>query len=244
MFDNSLWRVSGQKEQLNKTPLLNKWIFKSAESYSFWDYITDRDFAGDFLYEIEENIERRKSIRLIFANMVKYQNRKRLAFKLTGPARLGYLRSIFPDAKFKYVKREPLPNIRSLLKVGFYQDRKDKLSWSGPYLEKEQKAVAQWAGNNLERIAALQYYKVNEIYNLEKASIESQIMEIAYENFIKDPHKEIKRILDFVDLDQDDRIRNYLKHNKIYNRNTIEKYYFSSIMDKEIENIAVSGIQN
>src|SRR5699024_6325817 len=126
-----LWQYSGQKDQLNEVPLFKKYIFKPAESYRFWDSVTEKDFVRGFLYREKVSDQKREQIRSLFSGIVKYQNRERLAFKITGPSRLGYLHSIFPDAEFVFIKRKPLPNIRSMLKVDFYQDRKFKLWWHG-----------------------------------------------------------------------------------------------------------------
>lgn len=245
LFDNPLWRYSGQKNQLNEVPLFNKYIFKPAESYRFWNHITERDFARGFLYGTEENEQKREEIRSFFGDIVKYQNRERLGFKITGPARLKYLYSIFPDAKFVFIKRNPLPNIRSMLKVGFYQDRKGKLWWKGVYSDEEKKAVAQWSGKEPAFIAALQYYKINAIYNLEKEEnkLAEQTLDILYENFIEQPEHVINRICSFANLKLDERINRYLENNKIYNRNKKEEYYISPEKDNNILRVAKNGIQ-
>src|SRR5436305_12352172 len=39
-FDNRLWHVLGQKPQLNKVSSFNKFLFKHAEAYHFWEYLT------------------------------------------------------------------------------------------------------------------------------------------------------------------------------------------------------------
>src|SRR5690606_35262818 len=100
---------------------------------------------------------------------------------------LGYLNSIFPDAKFLLMKRNPLPNIKSLLNVGFYQGASRELWWreDGVYDSNEIKFFE----NNLERpefIAALQYYKISKVHEAEVLShkLEQRIATVSYEDFV------------------------------------------------------------
>src|SRR5699024_2167469 len=211
LFDNPLWQYSGQKDQLNEVPLFNKYIFKPAESYRFWDSVTESDFVRGFLYKEKVSEQKREQIRSFFSNIVKYQNRERLAFKITGPSRLGYLHSIFPDATFVFIKRRPLPNIRSMLKVGFYQDYKYKLSWNGSniYTRREKEKVDQWKKEKVPAyIAALQYYKIQEVFEKEKKALDTDgnVLEVSFEDFIESPKEIISGILDVVDLTWDKNI--------------------------------------
>lgn len=248
LFDNQFWRYNGQKDQLNEVPLFNKYIFKPAESYRFWNSITEREFARGFLYRKEEENQKREQIRSFFSDMVKYQNRERLGFKITGPARLGYLHSIFPNAAFIFIKRKPLPNIRSMLKVGFYQDRKDKLWWYGDgiYSQYEKEKVKHWAKDDQPAfIAALQYHKVHALFEKEahEQTLHQQILEVWYEDFIQQPQEIIARILQDVHLKRDANIDAYFANNAIYNRNKKETYYISPDLDDKILDIAVNGIE-
>lgn len=239
LFDNGFWRYSGQKDQLNEVPLFNKYIFKPGESYNFWNYITERRFDRSFLYHVEEGRLQIKTIRSFLADIVKYQNREHLSFKLTGPSRLKYLDSIFPDAKFIFIKRKPLPNIRSLLNVDFYQDRKNMLWWEGVYSKKERKMVEKWKNGFPSYIAALQYYMVHHIFKKEKneLKLDNRLMEVSYESFIQKPDDVVDEILSFVDLNQE-----YLGENKIYDRNKCEEYFIGPEIDRKVLEIANNGI--
>lgn len=245
-FDNKLYKIQGQKKQLNKVSFLNKYTFKNAESYSFLNYVTKRDFGIGFLNDTKLNESEICEMRKKFNQLVKLQLKSRLAFKTTGPSRLKFLHQIFPDAQFIFLKREPLPNISSLLKVGFYQDRKTKLHWKGKnvYSIKE----LEFAENNKHNpayIAALQYFKVNQMHNreIEELGIQNQIHTIQYERFVENPEAEITRVLDFVDLNKDKSITSFMQRNKIENRNKPNHVYFGSAEeDKKVENIAKYGL--
>lgn len=249
LFQNKLWKIKGQKNQLNRVPLLNKYIFRPDEAYIFWNKITKKNFAKSFLCKARERPERVKQIRFFFEKIVKYQNRERLAFKVTGPARLMYLHSIFPDAHFINIKRDPLPTIRSLLKVNFWneQEGKDGLWWRGKnvYSFHEKKKIEQWNEDNKPAyIAALQYYKVHDIYRKEKKNLNTQdrVINVSYEDFTQKPKKNINIILNAVNLEWDKNITTYFDNNSIYNRNVKEEYYISPDLDSNILEIAVNGI--
>src|SRR5699024_6115511 len=151
----------------------------------------------------------------------KYQNRERLGFKITGPSRSGFLHSIFPDAQFIFIKRRPLPNIRSMLKVGFYQDDKYKLSWNGCniYTRREMTKVERWKKDKVPAyIAALQYYKIHEVFENEKEILkeDDRVWEVSFEDFTKNPKEIISGILNTVDLSWDKNIEAYFANNTIY----------------------------
>src|SRR6476469_2221196 len=100
-FDNKWWRKISMNTQKNKS-LLNWLSFRPIERYNFWEKITGPriDFSRGFLLDTKATEKESKYIRSFFARMVKYQKRKRLAFKITGPSRMEYMMSIFPDAVF------------------------------------------------------------------------------------------------------------------------------------------------
>jgi hypothetical protein len=246
IFDNRFWQIKGQKKELNKVPLFNKFIFRPGEVYSYWSKLTGRDFGREFFFNVRETEENVKKLRTFFAGLVKYQNRKRLSFKITGPPKLEYLNSVFPDAKFVWIKREPLPNIRSLLNVYFYQDRKHQLWWRGKgvYTEEELKKAKDWK-DEPALTAALQYFKVHEIFELEKSKLglKNSVLEISYKDFVVDSRSQIMRMLDFLELESAPEIDHFLKENRIFNRNKKERFYISSELDGQVLHIARNGVK-
>lgn len=133
------------------------------------------------------------------------------------------------------------------MKVSFYQDRKHDLWWEGDniYSKKELEFVKE-NKDKPELIAALQYYKINKIHQLEieELGLEKQVITVKYEDFISQPEEQVERILSFANLDKDKSIKKFMAENKIFNRNKKEEYYFSKEMDKRVENVAVNGVHN
>lgn len=133
LFDNSLWRIHGQKKQLNKVEFIGRYTFRSGENYPMWEAITEDhiNFGRGFLLDTKASPENADYIREFFSKIVRKQGKKRLAIKITGPSRIGYLASIFPDAQFVYIRRNPIPTISSLLKVPFWKSLGyNRLWWS------------------------------------------------------------------------------------------------------------------
>lgn len=221
LFDNKFWHLQGQKQQLNEVSKFNKYFFKPAEAYPFWEHITGKriDFSRGFLLNEKATPEECERIRTAFSRLVHYQGRQRLAFKITGPSRIGYLTSIFPDAVFINIVRDAVPTIKSWLNVDFWQDKgKHQLWWEGAY-SKEEEAWAKQNSDQPELLGALQYKKLMDVTNEEIRTYKVKCLTVRYEDFVQDPATEIHRIMDFADLNLSAAVENYLSKLKIYNQN-------------------------
>tara|TARA_R100000306_G_C4380803_1_gene144221 strand:- start:2508 stop:3401 length:894 start_codon:yes stop_codon:yes gene_type:complete len=245
LFDNNFFYIQGQKKQLNSVSILNKYTFRNVEAYKFWQNLTGVDVGKGFLNTTDLSNERINYINKELNRLLKFQRKERLGFKVTGPSRLRFFNQIFPDANYIYVKRDPVANIKSFVKVDFNKKRKNALWWQGDriYSNDELKFVDE-NKNNPELIAALQYYKVSEnhFFELNKCGLQSKVIDVSYENFISNPYEEIVRVLDFVDLSLDKRIKNFITKSAIYNRNAVDNRYFSDNIELKIRNIAINGI--
>jgi hypothetical protein len=225
VFENKLWRLQGQKKQLNKVSAINKVLFKPAEAYKFWEYLTGPqiNFSRGFLINDTATPEEAKKIRTAFSKLVSYQLKQRLAFKITGPSRIGYLKSIFPDAIFINVVREPLPTINSWLNVEFWQEKgKHQLWWTGAYTKEEEEWAKQNAGKP-ELLAAMQYKKLMDVTAMEIERHNADCLRVDYEDFVANPVSVIESITNFAGLSKSQLVDEYLQHNKIYNQNENEK---------------------
>jgi len=238
-FDNSLWQVIGNKKQLHEASKLNYIYFKPGECYKMWDYLTgdQTDFSRGFLLDNKPDEDRKNFIRNYFSKMVFWQGRKRLALKITGPPKIGYLKAHFPDAKFVLIRRNLIPTISSLLKVDFWKNLGLKqLWWTGPYTE-EEKAWAVQNSKNPELLAAFQLKKIRWAEKREIEKCQPDLLVVNYENFVDHPNKQIKDILDHCNLSYHSRIEKYLSRNPVVSRNKKDTEYFSPDMLKQIYKI-------
>ena len=228
VFDNKYWRIFGQKKQLNKVNPFNRFVFRTGENYTMWKAITEDsiDFDRDFLLGVREKPANVAKIRKFFNKLVRNQAKKRLAFKITGPSRLEYLSSIFPDAQFIRIHRKAIPTVSSLLKINFWGERgQEKLWWTGPYSKEE----LEWAEAHKTDPVALttfQIKKVSDVTDREIEALNVDVLDVQYIDFVQDPERIIKEILDYTGLSQDKACLEYMQRNKIHNRNKKDEDYF------------------
>jgi hypothetical protein len=250
LFENKWWRlikfwsfVGVSKNTRQKWgSYLNLFIFNPIERYAFWEYITGPriDFSRGFLLGERATAEEKKHIRSHLAKQVKYQGRKRLIMKFTGPARMEYLTSIFPDAIFVSITREPIATVRSWLEVGFWQTKGiNRLWWIGAYTPKEE-AEAEKLKNDPALITAFQYKKLMETTELESKKLGVPLLETRYEEFVKDPHAIVKKIMEFTQLPPSNYVNKYIDEMVVSNRNvrSSKKTIFSDETKQRILEIA------
>ncbi len=238
LFDNNLWRIIGMNTQNNRS-FSNYMLFRPIERYDFWEAVTGEriDFSRSFLLNEKATEEEREKIRTFFAKIVKFQNRKRLAIKITGPARIEYLMSIFPDAQFVNIIRDPVATIRSWMEIYWNEQITNQLWWQGAYTEDELKKANSLSSNKF-LFAAFQYKKLMETTNQEIEKMHPDIYTARYEDFVKDPKAFISKMMEFLHLHPSKLIDKFMNKLSIANRNerqsASEKTEISEATKKEI----------
>jgi hypothetical protein len=219
LFDNKLWRIIGMNTQNNRT-FSNYMLFRPIERYDFWEAVTGKrvDFSRGFLLNEKATAEEQEHIRTFFAKIVKYQKRKRLAIKITGPARIEYLMSIFPDAQFVNVKRDPVAIIRSWMEIYWNEQITNQLWWQGAYTDDELKKANELSSNKF-LFAAFQYKKLIETTQQEIDKMHPDIYTAYYEDFVKDPKNFISNIMQFLHLHPSKLVNKFINKLSIANRN-------------------------
>ncbi len=233
-FDNSLWRLFGKRTYNRNVFNLNNYFFRPTEGYKMWEHITGDsvDFSNSFLKG--EKAKNPDEIRAYFDKMLRFQNKERLAFKITGPSRLEYLSSIFPDAYFINIKRRQIPTIKSFLKVPFWQNYGIRdIKWNGAYSEEEIASI------NMQKekphvFTALQLKKIDEITNEELKNIAPKYFETSYEDLMADPRTVIDKIFEFTHLEYDKKCFDFLSTIRVDNKFKKDEDYFSDIEIEEI----------
>jgi hypothetical protein len=224
-FDNELWRIYTRG---NKKTIFHKAIFLPSEAYSMWRYLTypNINFSRSFLLNDKATSAEKKSIRGFFEKMIKLQGKERLAFKITGPSRIGYLLSIFPDAQFVHVKRRIIPTVSSFMKTRFWESRgKHRIWFEGAYKETDFQYIKKLSNHPAE-LTALQIGRVISITEREIETHKPNILTINYEDFLNNPSENIKNILDFTELTNDEACFNYIKYNGIKNNVKPDENYY------------------
>jgi omega-hydroxy-beta-dihydromenaquinone-9 sulfotransferase len=231
IHDNPFWRFFGEKEQnLNKVSLLNNLLFTPSEAWAMWDSITGLgdEFSRGFLLERQADETTTKKVRDYLDKLVRSQFRSRLAFKLTGPSRFEYLSSIFPDAIFLNVIRNPVPVVSSFLKAPFWQRQgMREVWWKGAYSSDELNLIDKHSENPIW-MTGFQIKKILDINRSEQKKITGKYLEVKYEDFVSAPADWIKILLQGLGLESDSECFNYLNKHKIIWRNKHDTAYFNS----------------
>jgi len=219
-FDNKLWRIY---TRANKKTIFHKSIFLPAEAYAMWRHLTYPrvDFSNSFLLKDKATSDEKEFITNYFEKMLTLQGKDRLAFKITGPSRIGYLLSIFPDAQFINVKRNIIPTISSYMnKLGSWNIKgKYEIKFKGAYSKADYKFVKK-LNNHPAELTAFQLGRMIKITEREILEHKPSILEITYEDFLHNPNENIKDIVEFTGLSNDSACFNYVKYNGI--RNTVK----------------------
>lgn len=229
VFDNKWWKASSywkfigfsKNTRQKGKALLSLFIFNPIERYKFWDTLFGKriNFSRGFLLNETATPEEKKQIRSFLAKQVYYQGKQRLIMKFTGPSRLEYLHSIFPDAYFIEISRQPIPTIRSWLEVGFWKTKGiNRLWWTGAYTPEEE-AFAETIKHDPALITTFQYKKILETtaYEIEKLNL--NVIKVTYEEFIKQPVETIQQLMKTIELPASESVNQYLQNIVIANRN-------------------------
>ena len=124
MADNSLTGglLRGKKKQdLNLWSFFRKFLPHPDEALKFWQRFCGDKFLWDYLVNQSALPVEKDSLVKALHNILVLQGKKRLFTKLTGPPRIHYLSTIFPDAGFIHLLRDPRAVVSSLLRVNFWR---------------------------------------------------------------------------------------------------------------------------
>lgn len=183
-----------------------------SEAYEVWERCCGRKFLFDYLLGVEANDRERACVRGVVRDVLRYGGGERFIAKLTGPARIGYLTSIFPKARFVHVIRDGRAVARSLMGVAFWREgsRMTSPAWEGGLA---QDRLQDWssAGASPLALAAIQWDAVIRTAREEAAAhAPKRYAEIRYEDFVSEPRTVIDEITRFAELPTSARMHRFL----------------------------------
>ena len=204
LFERALFGARGRKQQYVKTHFGNGFLPQPREAYAYWDRYADPRFSRSYMAGGAASFEDINRARRAFVLLLAYQRKKRLAAKITGPGRIAFLHSIFPDARFVHVVRDGRAVVDSLLQVKFWRERGglERPYWDDPLPES---LTEIWVASNHDpaMLAAVQWLNVIANLREEAAALQSeQFTEVRYEDFVSDPRVELERLYDFAELER------------------------------------------
>lgn len=193
-----------------------------SEAYRVWSRYCGADFPYRYLLGTTATETQKQSMRRLVARVLRYQGKSRFCTKLTGPGRIHFLDSIFPDALFVHIVRDGRAVVRSLMKRPFWRDtfRATRPAWENGLSEEDSRDIAE-AGGTPQALAAVQWRRVVRSIQEEGAALGSaRFAELAYEEFVADPEAKLKELAAFCGLRPSDRQTIFLKRRfRLENRN-------------------------
>lgn len=202
LVDNRYISFRGAKNQFNDQNLLGKYLPRPDESYEFWTAHSRADFASDYLMGVEASSGEALQLASMVEKTRKYQGRQRITAKLTGPGRLSYLNSVWPEARFIHVIRNGLEVVQSLLNVHFWKHNGgyERPWWTGGLSDQDTDC---WMGHDKDPgiLAAIQWMRIIETTRMEAAQLSGErYFEVKYEDFMSNPEGSIHALYQKVDL--------------------------------------------
>ncbi len=196
-----------------RSPRLERLRIRPAEAYGVWRRYSGKKFLRDYLIGVRATAEERAQLRSLVTKVARYQGKRRLAAKITGPARIEYLTSVFPDAYFVHLVRDGRAVAESLLRRDFWRDtfRMREPAWRNGLSEDE---LARWRqlGEDPVVLAAIQWRAVVRGARREAESFApGRYLEVRYEDFVADPGGIVDRIADFCGLRSSARMHRFLE---------------------------------
>ena len=198
LLNNRFLSLQGRKKQYSSVRFGSRYMPQTDEAYAFWDLYARDDFSRNFLLNVKASENEVLRVNRAIAKTLQYQCKEYFATKLTGPGRIAYLSSIFPEARFVHVVRDGRAVVNSLLKVAFW---KNKGGFDAPFWENglSKDEMKPWLDNRHPAIlAAIQWRKV--IYSIRDESnrlASDQYIEIRYEDFVNSPGNCINDLYNF-----------------------------------------------
>jgi len=237
LFDNKFFRFFAGKPQDGNSYWYDRIVFKPSEAYPIWNNLTNPDFnfSRNYLSDVVVSESVKLNVLDYVCKVLNFQKKNRMAIKLTGPSRLEFLSTVFPDGKYLLLERTFISTLSSFLNVSFWQGRNKKhLWWEGPYTSHELK-VLNGVKDNALIYTALQLQKIIEVTNHEILNLNIDVKRVTYEDFVESPSKILEEILNWADLEQSPVCFDYLKEKNISNRNKSKEAYFTNNQLSDLE---------
>jgi hypothetical protein len=173
-----------------------------SEAALAWARYSGARFHTDFLLDAEANADERDRLRATVSRILRYHGKRRFAAKVTGPARIGYLTSIFPDAQFVHIIRDARAVVQSLMRAPFWKDtwRLSEPAWRGG-LRNEELETWERLDRSALALAALEWRAVIRTARHEASRLATgHYREVRYEDFLSEPHAVLDQLVSFCAL--------------------------------------------
>lgn len=239
-FNRTLLRVA-------HWPVLGKFLtgyLRPGERYQFWDHYCRgfprpcRDLLGS-----DVTPEHRRKIPPALAQLAT-STRRRVLIKITGWPRIGFLRELFPHAKFIHVYRDGRSVASSLLAVPFWRGWEGTPQWGFGDLDPLRQAEWEHYGRSFVALAGIQWKLL--MLAMDKAAMNvpaTNLMHVRYEDFIDDPVTTFRNVAEFCELDWPAPFENSIRRKRLKTAN--EKWRDNLTVEQQalLEDVLAESLQ-
>lgn len=213
---------------------IRRYLPRPEEPYPVLERYCGEKIRWDYLINHTASVDEKDRIIKLVRTVLKLQGKNRLFAKFTGPPRIHYLNSIFTNAYFVHVLRDPRAVVSSLLAVSFWKEGGglEKPWWHNglpkPYTQ-------EWieSGRSPAALAAVQWKRVVELAWEEKEIItKERYIEIRYEDFVSEPHGVLRDVFRKLNLNDSPLAHRYLV--SIGNVKNMNYKYKKNLTEKDI----------
>ena len=204
--------LQGSEKQISKQSRLKNHLPYPSECYSVWESCCGTKFLFDFLKDQRADETEKQRLVKTISKVMQYHGKKRFAAKITGPSKIHYLDSIFPDAKFVHIIRDGRSVVNSLMNVNFWREGGGyhKPWWNNGLTNRDIEIYEKYQRSSLA-LAAVQWRRIIKIARDESEKIKNnRYCEIKYEDFMKEPHGLMQELFDFSGLDYSKKVEKYM----------------------------------
>ena len=180
--------------------LADKLLVRPEEAYRKWNLLCEENFSKDMLHGVQASGLSKQRVIKFYQTVLKRQNRQRPVIKVTGPTRIDYLSSIFTEACFVHITRDPRAVVSSILKTDYWQESMTEPRWNNCLAPGWQ---ATWASYDKNPVAliAMQYRAIMDSCEIEKSRLSAgRYAELQYSEFVLNPAATLERIMAFAGL--------------------------------------------
>lgn len=170
--------------------------------------------------------------------------RQRLLIKLTGWPRIGFLRELFPDAKFIHVYRDGRAVAGSLLAVGFWRGWGGPPAWGFGELDPAQRAEWERHGKSFVALAGIQWKLTMAAMDAAVGGLDPKnFLSVRYEDFVTDPIGHFRQVAAFCELDFPARFERALQRRRLRTANDKWRETLTANQQRILEDVLAASLQ-
>ncbi len=198
--------IRGEKRQYKQgQEFLSQLKLRPDEPWGLARRCFEVDFNRSYLVDTHAAETEKERFQKAASRALRLQGKRRFLGKITGPTRMTFLRSIFPDAVFLHIVRDGRAVVNSLLNVGFWKrgGSYERPRWSGGLPENWEEEWDRY-GRSPMALAAMQWRTIMDIAEQERSQLgPDQFLLVRYEDYVSEPATHLGEILELCEMEPD-----------------------------------------